>query len=109
VAGRAFGIKMGDDGGRGTASSDGVASTRTVGASTFTIVPCTIKSRNNDGEKLYCLMLGITPLAPPRAYANNPARMQHNALQSVVFMMIARRINCEKAGDFGSVPGILIH
>ena len=43
--------KLGDGGGGGTVSSDEVASTQTVGASTSIIVPCTIKSRNNDGEK----------------------------------------------------------
>jgi len=42
VAGRAFGVKWGDD---------GVAFTRTIGASAFIIVQCTTESRNNDDEK----------------------------------------------------------
>jgi len=50
ATGRAFSVKWGMMG-RGTVSSDGVASTRTVGASASVIVPCTTKSRNNDGEK----------------------------------------------------------
>jgi len=36
---------MGDDGGGGTDSPDGVASIRIVGASASVIFPCTIKSR----------------------------------------------------------------
>jgi len=36
---------MGDDGGRGTDSPDGVASGLIVGASASVIFPCTIKSR----------------------------------------------------------------
>jgi len=43
--------KMGGVMGRNTVSSDGVASTRTIGASASIIRPCTTKSRNNDGEK----------------------------------------------------------
>jgi len=53
AAGRAFGVKWGNDG-AGTVISGGVASTRTVGASVSIIIPCTTKSRNNDGEKQYC-------------------------------------------------------
>jgi len=41
----------GGDGGGGAVSSDGVASTQTVGAYAFIIVPCSTKSRNNDGKK----------------------------------------------------------
>jgi len=45
AAERAFSVKMGDDGGWGTDSPDGVASRRIVGASASVIFPCTIKSR----------------------------------------------------------------
>jgi len=84
VAGRAFGIKMGGDGSGGTVSLDGVASTRAVSASDSIIAPCTIKSRNNDGRRW-----------------GNPAK--HCVYDDLI------RINCGKAGDFGLVPGILIH
>jgi len=50
AAGREFGIKWGMME-QGTVRSDGVASTQAVGASAFIIVPCSTKSRNNDGEK----------------------------------------------------------
>ena len=39
------------DGDGGEVSLDGVAPTRTVGASVSIIVPCSTKSRNNDDEK----------------------------------------------------------
>ena len=42
---RASGVKMGDDGGGGTDSPDGVASRWIVGASVSVIFPCSIKSR----------------------------------------------------------------
>ena len=42
---RAFGVKLGDDGGGGTDSLDGVASRWIVGASASVIFPCTIQSR----------------------------------------------------------------
>ena len=45
AAERAIGVKMGDDGGGGTDSPDGVASRRIIGASASVIFPCTIKSR----------------------------------------------------------------
>jgi len=46
------GIRHKNGGGDGDAvSSDGEASTQTVGASASIIVPCSTKSRNNDSEK----------------------------------------------------------
>jgi len=45
AAERAFGVKWGDDGGRGSDSPDGVASGWIIGASGSVIFPCTIKSR----------------------------------------------------------------
>jgi len=45
VAGRASGIKMGDDGGGSLISPDGVASSQTVFVSASIMFPCTIKSR----------------------------------------------------------------
>jgi len=45
AAERAFGIKMGDDGGGGTDSSDRVAFRWIVGASASVIVLCTIQCR----------------------------------------------------------------
>jgi len=87
-----------------------VASRRIVGASASVIFPCTIKSRRWQAIE----RMGITSWAPIHAYTSrwvNPVRTQNNAFlgQSVVLMMIVRLINCGKAGDFGSVRGILIH
>ena len=63
------------------------------------------------------MILGVTPWAPPHAYANrrwrNPARTQHNTVlrQRVVLMMIlaGEGMHCGKAGAFGSVHGTLTH
>jgi len=45
AAERTFSIKMGDDGGEGTDSPDGVEYRQIDGASASVIFPCTIKSR----------------------------------------------------------------
>jgi len=45
VAGRASGIKMGDDKGGSLISQDGVAPSRIAGVSAYVIFPCTIKFR----------------------------------------------------------------
>jgi len=48
AAGRASGIKMGDDGCGLLISSDGVALSRVVGVSASVIFPCSIKSPEED-------------------------------------------------------------
>jgi len=45
VAGRASGVKMGDDGGVSLISLDGMVPTRIVGLSASVTFPCTFKSR----------------------------------------------------------------
>ena len=45
MAGRASGIKMGDDGGGSLISPDGVAPIQMITVSASVIFPCTIKSR----------------------------------------------------------------
>ena len=63
------------------------------------------------------MILGVTPWAPPHAYANrrwgNPARTQHNTVlrQRVVLMMFLAGggMHCGKAGVFGLVHGTLTH
>ena len=45
MAGRASGIKWGNDGGRSMISPDGVVPSRIVGVSANVIFPCTIKFR----------------------------------------------------------------
>jgi len=103
---------MGDDGGGSLTSWEGVAPNWTVSVSISVIFPCTIKFRRWLAK---VRLLGITPWAPSHAYANmrwgNPARTQHNPVlrQTVVFTMTWGLINCEKARDFGSVPGTLTH
>jgi len=54
AAGRASGIKMGDDGGGLLISSDGVAPSRVVGVSASVIFPCSIKSPEED-----CILLAL--------------------------------------------------
>ena len=111
AAGRASGVKMGDDGGGAPIVRMGVASRWIAGASASVIFPWTIKSRRWRATE----RMGITLWAPTHAYTNrrwgNPVRMQHNALlgHSIVFMMIIRLITCRKAGDIRSVPGMWTH
>ena len=62
----AFHVKMGDEGGGGTDSQDGVASRRIVGASASVIFPCCIKSRRwraimeevDKGCSEFCITVG---------------------------------------------------
>jgi len=103
---------MGDDEGGSLISLDGVALSHTVGASASVIFPCTLKPRRWQAK---IQLLGITLLASPHVYAKrrwgHPARMKHNPVlrQRVVFMMTWGLVNCRKAGDFGTVPGMLTH
>jgi len=55
------------------------------------------------------------PVGAPHAYTNrrwgNPAEMQQNSVQGhrVMLMMTEGLMDCGKADDFGSVPGMLTH
>jgi len=59
-------------------------------------------------------IFGITPWAPSHAYANkrrgNPARTQQNPVLGcrVVLMMTWWVMDCGKAGNFGSVPLLVL-
>jgi len=63
AAGRASGVKMGDDGGGPLISPDGVAPSRMVGVYASVIFPCTIKVQKNF---LYFFWRRLTRVVPEK-------------------------------------------